>query len=96
MVSTGRTGIGAVRLQEMRDRSTPGTVSPSLAAVARAAGFRSVELVRLHLNDRATVAEVTGVLHRYPRTVPISLTTAARLVAAGAPVHVDHGLGKAQ
>jgi hypothetical protein len=64
-------------------------VSPGLAAVARAAGFRSVERVRLTVGQGATLAEVTGVVHRYPRTVPISLTTAGRLVAAGAPVQID-------
>ena len=65
-------------------------VSPDLAAVARAAGFRSVERVWLIVDEGSTVARVTGVLHRYTRTVPISLATARRLVSAGAPVRLDH------
>lgn len=77
-------------MQDIRDSSGDrSTVSPSLAAVARAAGFRSIELVRVVVDRRATVAAVTGVLHRYPRTVPISLLTATRLVAAGAPCQID-------
>jgi hypothetical protein len=78
-------------LHEIRHTSEdPHTVSPSLAAVARAAGFRSVEVVRLVVTERTAAAAVTGVLHRYPRTVPISLTTATRLLAAGAPVQIEH------
>ena len=72
-------------------------MSAALAAVARAAGFRTVERVQLTVDDRSTVAHVTGVLHRYPRTVPVSLVTASRLVTAGAPVRIDSaGPGKAK
>jgi hypothetical protein len=62
---------------ERRNRSTP----PE--------GLRRVELVRLSGRRGAVVAHAVGVLHRYPRTVRISLATAARLIAAGTPVRDD-------
>jgi hypothetical protein len=63
--------------------------SAALSRVAAACGFRRVELVRVVLRPTGTSAEATGVVHRYPRTVPISLRTAGRLAAAGAPVRID-------
>jgi len=54
---------------------------------AGAAGFKRVEAVHLG----AGTATATGVLHRYPRTVRISLHTAARLIAAGVPVRPTPG-----
>lgn len=71
----------------MREPLTP---SPArLRAEARRAGFRRVELVSCITDGARAAAEVTGVLHRYPRTVPVSLATAARLAAAGAPVQIQ-------
>jgi hypothetical protein len=95
-VSTTSTATGVARLHDIRHTSEGDQAVPSsLGAVAGAAGFRSVELVRLVVTDRATVAEVRGVMHRYPRTVPVSLTTATRLVAAGASIQIDHaGTGR--
>ncbi len=61
---------------------------PSLAQVAGAVGFRRIELVRVNVGATRTTAQATGVAHRYPRTVAISLSTAGRLVAAGAPFQV--------
>jgi hypothetical protein len=60
-----------------------------LAAASRAAGFRHVDVVQLIVGGNALVAQATGVLHRYPQTVRISLATADRLVAAGAPVRIQ-------
>ncbi len=60
-----------------------------LRELARSLGFRRVELVRFVVADRGTTAEVTGVLHRYTRTVRVPLRAAARLAAAGAPIVVD-------
>lgn len=62
---------------------------PLLAAASRAAGFRHVDVVQLIVGGSALVAQATGVLHRYPQTVRISLATADRLVAAGAPVRIQ-------
>ncbi|MET0727587.1 MAG: hypothetical protein ABWZ76_04735 [Acidimicrobiales bacterium] len=74
----------------MRHRQTATTLPRrSLQHPARDAGFRSVELVRVARGPGRTVAEVTGVLHRYPQTVRVSLATATRLVAAGAPLRLD-------
>ena len=54
-------------------------------------GLRRVELVRVIVTPTRTTAEATGVLHRYPRTVAISLAAATRLVARGVPLRVEHG-----
>ncbi|HLT15317.1 MAG TPA: hypothetical protein VK007_01335 [Acidimicrobiales bacterium] len=64
------------------------SASVALARAARSAGFRRVERVRIVRRDGRARAEVTGVLHRYPQTVPVSMATANRLVAAGAPLEV--------
>jgi len=64
----------------------------ALARAARAAGFRRVERVRILGTGTRARAEVTGVLHRYPQTVPVSMATATRLVAAGAPLEVVGGV----
>jgi hypothetical protein len=61
---------------------------PSLVSVAASLGFRTIELVRLVVTADGTTAEATGIVHRYPRTVPISLTAATQLAAAGAPLRV--------
>jgi hypothetical protein len=61
----------------------------SLQEACCAAGFRRVELVTLIVRGTDVTARATGVLHRYPRTVPISLTTAGELVAAGAPLSLE-------
>lgn len=69
----------------------PGSRSASgtLARAARAAGFSRIECVRIVRTGGASRAEVTGVLHRYPQTVPVSLATATRLAAAGAPLRIE-------
>lgn len=64
------------------------TERPTLGEAAAAAGFRRVDLVRLTLRGDRTFAEATGVMHRCPHTVPISLATAGRLLAAGARLRV--------
>jgi hypothetical protein len=61
---------------------------PSLAVVAASLGFRTVERVRVVIGPHGTTADATGVVHRYPRTVPISLAAATMLAAAGAPLRV--------
>lgn len=61
----------------------------SLQAAVRAAGFRSVQQVRVLTTGGRPVAEATGVLHRYPQTVRVSLATANRLARAGAPLWID-------
>jgi hypothetical protein len=62
---------------------------PCQSDLAEALGFRSIESVVVTRGDRGTVADVIGVLHRYPRTVRVPLPVAARLVLAGAPVVVQ-------
>ena len=69
------------------------TTRPSLGQVAHSIGFRHVQLVRVTVGPTRTTASATGVLHRYPLTVAISLATAGMLVAAGVPVRVDHRSG---
>jgi hypothetical protein len=66
---------------------THGT-KPSLAGVAASLGFRTVERVRVVISTDGTRAEATGIVRRYPRTVPISLAAATQLAAAGAPLRV--------
>ncbi len=71
----------------------PDTVSASSSQtapdVATALGFRRIEQVRVVVGGRGTVAEVTGITHRYPRTFRISLAAAARLANAGVPVRLE-------
>lgn len=74
----------------MHDTQQTSAAQPTLADAARAAGFRRIELVRLTVRGGRTTAQATGVVHRYPHTVAISLVTAQRLIAAGAPLRIDH------
>jgi hypothetical protein len=57
--------------------------------VATRYGFRRVEHVQVVIRNGSAVATVTGICHRYPRTVVVPLRVAARLVAAGAPLRVE-------
>lgn len=72
----------------MHDRKARTDARP-LRTAARGAGFRSVERVRVFAVAGRLGAEATGVLHRYPRTVPVSLATATRLAHAGARLSID-------
>ena len=54
-----------------------------------ALGFRRIELVRLLIDEDGTTAEVTGVTHRLPRTIPVPLHTAIALIDAGVPKRVE-------
>ena len=83
-MASGRSSKG----RSLDHAATATASSPSLADVASTAGFRAVYSVRLVQRGGRTRAEATGVLHRYPQTVPVSLLTAGRLVAAGAPLDV--------
>ncbi|MFP5256198.1 MAG: hypothetical protein ACLGI8_10155 [Acidimicrobiia bacterium] len=65
--------------------------SRSLRAEADRCGFRRVHHVSIRTVGRRATAAVTGVLHRYPVTVPVSMATATRLVGAGAPVRFERG-----
>jgi hypothetical protein len=67
------------------------THRPRQAAVSPAAlGLRRIEQVRVIVGGRHTVAEVTGIAHRYPRTFRVSLSTAAQLADAGVPLRIEH------
>lgn len=68
---------------------TARTGAPTLRQVVAEAGFRRVEEVRIVATGGGVVAQVTGVIHRLPQTVPVSIATARRLAAAGAPLHID-------
>lgn len=57
---------------------------------AASVGLRRIEQVRLIVGPDGTVAEVTGIAHRYPRTIRIPLAAAARLCGAGVPFRVEH------
>jgi hypothetical protein len=87
--------LGAPKISVML--GTPNRSSPSRqdeAARLRATdigahyGFRHVEHVHIATEHGSTVATVTGVVHRYPRSVRVPLRVAAGLVAAGAPFTV--------
>ena len=51
-------------------------------------GFRRVEHVHIVIGE-PTVAVVTGICHRYPHSVRVPLSVAARFVANGAPLTVE-------
>jgi hypothetical protein len=61
----------------------------STAAVAARYGFRRVEGVHIRIGRGGAVATVTGIAHRYPRSVRVPLAVADCLVAAGTPVTVE-------
>jgi hypothetical protein len=64
---------------------------PRQATVAAGAlGLRRIEQVRVIVGESRTVAEVTGIGHRYPRTFRVSLATAAQLADAGVPLRIEH------
>jgi hypothetical protein len=69
-----QSGPGAVRWKSPEDR----------------AGLRRVDWVRLVVGDEAMRAEVMGVGFRLPVTRPISLSTAADLIAMGTPCVTRH------
>jgi hypothetical protein len=52
-------------------------------------GFRQVHHVSVRTEGGRTSATVTGIVRRYPVTVPVSLATATRLAGAGAPLRVE-------
>lgn len=66
-------------------KDLPNTRRSSLCAL----GFRRIEFVRLIVDDECATAEVTGVAHRLPRTIPISLRTAHALIEAGVPSRIE-------
>jgi hypothetical protein len=51
-------------------------------------GLRHLQWVRIVVNGTATRAEAVGIGHRHPRSVPITLALAARLVRDGTPLVV--------
>jgi hypothetical protein len=63
---------------------------------AAALGLRRIEQVRVIVGESRTVAEVTGIAHRYPRTFRVSLSTAAQLADAGVPLRIEHRRDSAQ
>jgi len=62
---------------------------PSAVDLAARYGFRRVEHVHLRVANGASVAIVTGIAHRYPRSVRVPFSVAARLVAGGTPLTVE-------
>lgn len=58
-------------------------------------GMRRIGWVRVIVDDDGTRAEVSGVGHRLPRTVPVPLAVAAALAAAGVPLLVRRQTGAA-
>jgi hypothetical protein len=58
---------------------------------ALAPALRGVHGVLVIVGEYRTRAEVYGIGHRHPVTVPVSLGLAARLAEAGAPVTVQVG-----
>ena len=77
-------------LDTMHTSLRPPTVS------AAAFGLRRIEQLRVIVGESRTVAEVTGIAHRYPRTFRVSLSTAAQLADAGIPLTIEHRRNRAQ
>jgi hypothetical protein len=50
--------------------------------------FRRVERVHFIVGDGPLRAEVCGIGHRFPTTVPVSVKLAIQLVEAGAPLTI--------
>lgn len=71
----------------MRVPAASAPSAPELPACVR--GLRRVEAVRVIVGGGRSVAEVTGVAHRYPQTFRVSLAAAARLAEAGVPLRVE-------
>jgi hypothetical protein len=66
-------------------------------SLGRDFGFRRVDCVRVvvdGVDGGLSHAEVTGVVHRYPRTVSVPMRVAARLVAGGAPLVVQRDIDR--
>lgn len=69
------------------------TESRGLEDLAAGLGFRHIHTVRMTVGAGRATAEVSGIARRYPSTIRVSVRTAARLVAAGAPLsYVDREL----
>jgi hypothetical protein len=58
-------------------------------ASALVPALRRIDEVRLIVGDGPLRAEVHGIGHRFPARVRVSVSLAARLVAAGAPLKVE-------
>ena len=56
-------------------------------------GLRRLDHVRVIVGAGRPFAELTGVAHRHPRTVRVSLATANRLARAGVPLRLEHRRG---
>jgi hypothetical protein len=55
-----------------------------------APAMRRLDGVRVTVADGHARAEVYGIGHRHPVTIPVSMALATRLVAQGAPVEICH------
>ncbi|HEX4493569.1 MAG TPA: hypothetical protein VH914_20370 [Acidimicrobiia bacterium] len=53
-------------------------------------GLRRIDEVRVIVGGPHSVAEVTGVAHRYPHTFRVPLAAANRLADAGVPLRIEH------
>jgi anthranilate phosphoribosyltransferase len=53
--------------------------------------LRRIDAVHIDVQRRPARAVATGITHRLPATVPITLAAAARLSALGVPVVVHNG-----
>ena len=51
-------------------------------------GFRRIEFVDVIVDERGARAIVTGVAHRLPHTIRVSLRTARELIEAGVPSRI--------
>ena len=74
-------------------RCRPAHPEASVELPACVRGLRRIDEVRVIVGDRRSVAEVTGVAHRYPRTFRVPLATANRLADAGVPLRIEHRVG---
>lgn len=77
-----------VRAASSDDLAGPGRPVRDAATCDPGLGLRRVSYVRVRIGDAWVRAEVVGVGHRWPRSVPVPLSVAARLAAAGVPIVV--------
>ncbi len=66
-----------------------GVVSRQCSEKVLALAFRRIDAVRITVGQPGTQAEVYGIGHRFPATVPVSLSLAARLVQSGVPLEIQ-------
>jgi hypothetical protein len=67
-----------------------GPMAIAASVEQRTYGFRRVDRVHVRVDaDGQATAEVTGIVHRYPRTIAVPMSVANDLILAGVPLDLD-------